>query len=122
MKTKWELKETSAGKFDLVTQDGTTIGWDMSHRMAQQIAAMHNSEQQTPRVLLTIEGGALQNVDADSPCRVLLLDFDTDGCDDEDLLTINGSSCVVSDYKLTGEEKDAQNAVRGAFLLAKVTP
>jgi hypothetical protein len=77
---------------------------------------------ETPRVLLTIEGGALQKVDADSPCRVLLIDFDTQGCDEEDLLAINGSTCTVTDYRLTGDEKDAQNAVRGAFLLAKVTP
>lgn len=43
------------------------------------------NEISTPRVVIEIEGGLVQNVTANCLLEVVKIDYDTEGCDDDDL-------------------------------------
>lgn len=46
----------------------------------------------TPKIVLTLDGGLVQHVAADAPVEVLVLDVDTDGLVEEDLIDIKDQS------------------------------
>ena len=41
-----------------------------------------------PRILITIEGGLIQDALADADCEILIIDYDTEGVDEADLTPV----------------------------------
>lgn len=57
-----------------------------------------------PRIVIKMEGGLIQEIGSDQPVTVLLLDYDIEGADEEDLITVDGEQCSPTQWDL-GEEK-----------------
>lgn len=52
-----------------------------------------------PTIVVDMNGGVINDVKANHPARVIFLDEDTEGGDEENIFDINGSSVYVSDYE-----------------------
>ena len=48
-----------------------------------------------PTVVVWVEGGLVQGVEADAPARLLVCDFD---CQEEDAARIDGRACALSEW------------------------
>lgn len=49
----------------------------------------------TPKIFITMEGGIIQHIYADSPVDIIVADFDEGITDDPRLMTINGDKAYV---------------------------
>src|SRR4030095_2746045 len=49
---------------------------------------IRNMPDKTPTIIVTVEGGIVQGVIADLLCRVAIVDYDTEGAEEEDLRDI----------------------------------
>ena len=54
-----------------------------------------------PLIVVHVAGCVIQEIEADSTVRVLVLDYDTDGIDDSALSGPPGARAVVSDWPVT---------------------
>ena len=53
----------------------------------------------TTNIVVTLESGLIQDIQSDSNIRVLILDFDTDGAEEEGLSkTPQGQDVITSEY------------------------
>jgi|GEM_PF-3692650 len=55
-------------------------------------------------VVLEIDGGVICEVSANGPCRVIVLDADTEGGDPENIHVIDGETRYVHDYNFRAED------------------
>lgn len=67
-------------------------------------------------VVLEINGGVINCVRSDAPVRVVLLDEDTEGGDQDRIADINGSEVYVHDYLLTAEAEPGMFGIDPAFV------
>lgn len=51
-------------------------------------------------VVVDLDSGAIHNVRANAPVRVIFLDADTEGGDEENIHTVDGEEVYVSDYQI----------------------
>jgi hypothetical protein len=56
-----------------------------------------------PAAVVTMEGGLIQNIDSNMLMDILVVDFDTDGVDEVDLLKINGDQCTAASWQPVGD-------------------
>lgn len=49
-----------------------------------------------PRVTITVEGGVIQAVEADAPVDVLVVDYDSEGCSEEDIRRVGNGDALVA--------------------------
>ena len=91
---------------DFPDQDGscdyqcTHCGWSEHVPGSDEIAAaltLHTDENKVirPTVVVWVQGGLVQGVEADAPARVLVCDFD---CEEENAQRIDDRPCVVSEW------------------------
>lgn len=67
----------------------------------------------TPTIVIDMDGGLIQDISADAAVRVIVLDADIEGGDDEPSI-IDGSEVYVSDYQLKlGVDHDYVTGVVG---------
>jgi hypothetical protein len=52
-------------------------------------------------VVVEIKGGLVTNIVADAPVRVVVLDHDTEGADDDELVEIDGRKAYLSSFGMT---------------------
>lgn len=57
------------------------------------------------RIAITMDGGIIQNVLCDVPAEVVIMDYDTDDCDDEELVRVFNT--VAAHRELDAEINDA---------------
>lgn len=55
-----------------------------------------------PTVIVTVEGGLVQSVMATKPCHVLVVDFDTEGTQDEVVRMPDGNDALLNWHELRG--------------------
>ncbi len=60
-----------------------------------------DKNQKVPTIVIQINGGVVNCVNADVPVRVIILDQDTEGADDDCIMDVNGGEAVVYDYVIT---------------------
>ena len=71
-----------------------------------------------PTIVITVSGGVIQDVQVSHQARVVILDFDVEGADSADLMTVvSGYKCWVSDQV---QFPSAENDAALAQLLADV--
>ena len=96
---------------DFPDQDGSCdyqcihCGWSEHVPASQDIAAaltLHGDQNTAvrPTVVVWVEGGLVQGVEADAPVRVLVCDFD---CQEENAARIGDRPCVISDWNRPDE-------------------
>lgn len=59
-----------------------------------------------PRILIDISGGLIQSIITDTDIDVVIYDFDTEGCNDEDLSEINGDLAYVHAFDPVEVDED----------------
>ena len=65
----------------------------------------------TPTIVITVEGGDVQDVSVSHQARVVIIDFDTEGTDQSDLTMIGGESAFVFDkLQCPVDDRDARIA------------
>lgn len=72
-------------------------------RIVDQAGLAHTRK---PRIIVKLEGGLPQEVGSDKPVDLIILDYDTEGCDEDDLIEVDGEQCFLHDYYGLGNEKD----------------
>lgn len=71
-----------------------------------------------PTAVLEVDGGAIHCVRASEPMRIILLDQDTEGCDeDADVREINGDEVCILDYSLVTYPGNASDGVDTDFVM-----
>ena len=60
-----------------------------------------NDSEKTLTIVIQMNGGVINCVNADAPVRVIILDEDTEGGEEERIMEVNGSEAYVHDYVLT---------------------
>ena len=50
------------------------------------------------RIAIGVEGGLVTGVSSDRPVEVLVLDYDTEGVEDDHISVINGNECCAGQY------------------------
>lgn len=60
--------------------------------------AEFNADQIGPVIVIDVDNGVFKNVRASEPVRVLFLDVDTEGGDEERIYTVEGSSVYVTEW------------------------
>jgi hypothetical protein len=63
-----------------------------------------------PKVVITMEGGLIQDIKTDSPVNILQLDMDTEGVEDNDLARYkaeNGSDAEATAWRVNTGSKDS---------------
>lgn len=60
-------------------------------------------------VLIEIDGGAIHNVRSTVPVRVVILDLDTEGGDQDRVMEVNESKVYVHDFVIDSADPDAIN-------------
>ena len=78
----------------------TQCSWHQHVPGSDEIAAVLTLHKEVnsgarPTVVVWVNGGLVQGVEADAPARVLVCDFD---CQDEDAQRIDGRACAVSEW------------------------
>jgi len=53
------------------------------------------------RILIYMDGGVIQGIDADQPVEIYVADYDIDGVDDgnADLTILHGDECLLFEYE-----------------------
>lgn len=55
-----------------------------------------------PRILITVEGGIIQDIFADTPVDITIKDFDTEGADDDQIYTDRfGNKCLINPWDIS---------------------
>lgn len=52
----------------------------------------------TPLVVITMEGGVIQDISVSLQTRIVIVDYDVEGVDKEDLVELAGSPAYVADH------------------------
>lgn len=74
-----------------------------------------------PTAVLEVDGGAIHCVRASEPLRIILLDQDTEGCDeDADVREINGDEVCILDYSLVTYPGNASDGVDTDFVMQTI--
>ena len=90
--SEYECGPTCSGSLEAL--QSAALHWFENARVP-----MHTStkvEAQTaPTVVVDFSGGAIHAIRSDAPARLIVLDFDPEGCDPEGVRTIDGKTCYV---------------------------
>lgn len=94
-----------AVKFAEQNEEPETGGcWDAIEKarayLAQSVDAVQAGNA-LPIVVMEINGGVLNCARVTQPVRLIVLDEDTEGGDDENIMEVNGQDAYVHDYHLT---------------------
>ena len=74
-----------------------------------------NVSPNSPVVVIEMQGGLIQCVRSNASVRVIVLDSDTEGSDN-DLIEIDGEEVVVSDYLLDSEALPGFDGIDSTFV------
>lgn len=62
-----------------------------------------------PRLVIHMEGGLIQDLQADQPLNILVVDRDTEGVDEDELMEIAGEDAYASDRSVSKNEVDVEH-------------
>ena len=62
-----------------------------------------------PRLVIHMEGGLIQDLEADQPLNILVVDRDTEGVDEDELMEITGEDAYASDRSVSKNEVDVEH-------------
>lgn len=79
---------------------------DILEEIASGLRVKRKDVPANPRVVIKLEGGLPGEVGADRPVDLIILDYDIEGCDEDELTEVNGENCCLRDYCDLGNEKE----------------
>lgn len=68
-----------------------------------------------PSIVIKVKGGMVTEVLSDSPVAVWLLDYDTEGVSEEDVVMVNGERCVPTNLELVEDGEFVERTWRVAL-------
>lgn len=91
-----------------MTTDEFSIGKDQEARqeLGRVLNSIKDEDSRKPRIVIKIEGGVPREVGSDKPVDLLILDYDVEGTDEDDLIEVDGEQCFFHEYYNLGKEKD----------------
>lgn len=79
------------------------------------------TSQKAPRVVVHVEGGIVQGWVADVPVDVIVLDYDVEGADEDEISTNGaGDDCVVRSWEETDFGTEVVDEVLGPDILREI--
>lgn len=78
------------------------------------------SIEEVPTAVLQINGGVINTVSATAPVRVIILDEDTEGGDEENILVIDGERVYVHDYRLNTIAESGMDGIAPDYVAAVI--
>lgn len=79
-------------------------------------------EASLPVIVIQINGGLVNAVLATQPVRVVILDEDTEGGEDERIATVDGQDVYVHDYLITNDDEDDEVSPDGVAAILQQIP
>ena len=101
-----EVKDSYQETIDLIDGDGSPLpGYSEAadkHEILHAVKVNYENLNQSSNVGITIEGGRVQNVFAEQQVELLVIDYDTDGIDEDSLIKIPQNADALV-YLLPGD-------------------
>lgn len=85
---------------DAKNHDALVLELTYLHDQVNSLKALNAQRLAPPEVVVNVTGGVVQGASSTRPVSLLVLDFDTDGLEDAQLLTVDDGQCEVIEHQV----------------------